>query len=120
MPRFWANPPVCVATLSILRIVRRLVTTPFAGTRWRGSTMVISQPAIVCLQRATDDLVARGARVGHSACGFLRRGSKSGAESAPSSVPIVGARPLGLPFPDPTRALDARLERERLRAGGSA
>jgi hypothetical protein len=82
--------------------------------------MVISQPAIICLQRATDDLVARGVQVGHSARGLLRRTARpTGGSSAPDASLATG-QPLGLPFLEPTRARDARLERERVQASGSA
>jgi hypothetical protein len=111
---------VRAATLSIRWIVRRLVATPLAGSQWRGSPMVISQPAIICLQRATDDLVARGVRVGHSAHSLLRRAGRPTADAVTPDAANTIARPLGLPFPDPTRALDARLEREPVQAGGSA
>ena len=78
--------------------------------------MIITQPALVCLQAATEQAAARGAALGVPARRLWRR-------SVRLQVGPAGARarlPYGLPLPEPSLLPEARPEREAMTASRPA
>ena len=74
--------------------------------------MIITQPALVCLQAATEQAVARGATLGAPARRLWRRSGRHQVGPAGAHARL----PYGLPLAETSLLPEARPEREAIAA----